>query len=282
MKRKTIPYLFFLLAASAAMFSCQNRPREVLSRKNMERLMYDVYIAEATMENDYHNFGSAEKKEAYIQEVFRKHKVSSAQWDTSLAWYSDKIDIYLKMNDSVKARLQREQRRVEALVAAEHAEKQQNSQRFFSLSYIPSTFFFTDEVRCGFRFRLDSAEIASRITDDNFSFSFDVVGITPAMPGEIKSVLKLQYADTTIYRYAQIRQNQTYSLAATKYIEDDTLKQIGGFVHLQPMPAVRHHIGLYNIMLGNRTEQSPDSIQPEMPLADFEQSALLDDSLRRH
>lgn len=38
--------------------SCQNRPKEVLNRKNMERLLYDVYVAEATMENDYQHFNT--------------------------------------------------------------------------------------------------------------------------------------------------------------------------------------------------------------------------------
>jgi len=43
--------------------SCQNRPKEVLNRKQMERVLYDVYVAEATMENDYQNFNTPEKKE---------------------------------------------------------------------------------------------------------------------------------------------------------------------------------------------------------------------------
>jgi hypothetical protein len=56
------------------------------------------------MENDYQNFNTPEKKEAYINKVFQAHKATQAQWDTSLSWYSDRIDLYLKMNDSVKAR----------------------------------------------------------------------------------------------------------------------------------------------------------------------------------
>jgi len=95
-------YPLLLLAASLLITSCF-RPKEVLSRKKMERLMYDVYIAEATIENDYQGFDTPEKKEAYINRVFEQHNVSQARWDSSLAWYSDRIDLYLRMNDSVKA-----------------------------------------------------------------------------------------------------------------------------------------------------------------------------------
>ena len=54
-------YPLLLLAASLLITSCF-RPKEVLSRKKMERLMYDVYIAEATIENDYQGLTRPRKK----------------------------------------------------------------------------------------------------------------------------------------------------------------------------------------------------------------------------
>lgn len=102
-------YLFFLILTTMV-FSCQNRPSEVMPRKKMENVMYDMYIAEAIIDNDYQNFTLPEKKEALIKQVLEKHKISEARWDTSLSWYSDNIDQYLQINDSVKSRLQREQK----------------------------------------------------------------------------------------------------------------------------------------------------------------------------
>ncbi len=93
MNRKVVAYLLTSVLLGI-LFSFCNRPKEVLNRKDMEKLMYDVYIAEAMIENDYQNFDTPEKKEALISEVFRKHKTTQAQWDTSLSWYSDKIEIY--------------------------------------------------------------------------------------------------------------------------------------------------------------------------------------------
>ena len=100
MKFKLASYFFFFIVMGVLISSCQNRPKEVLNRKQMERVLYDVYVAEATIENDYQHFNTPEKKEAYINEVFKEHRITQAQWDTSLSWYSDRIDLYLKMNDS--------------------------------------------------------------------------------------------------------------------------------------------------------------------------------------
>ncbi len=54
-------------------------------------------------------YTTVEKKEALIDQVLEKHKITEARWDTSLSWYSDKIDLYLQINDSVKSRLKRVQ-----------------------------------------------------------------------------------------------------------------------------------------------------------------------------
>lgn len=262
--------MFLLILIGGLAYSCQNRPKEVLGRKQMERLMYDVYIAEATMENDYANFNTPEKKEAYIHKIFKEHKISPAQWDSSLAWYSDRINIYLKMNDSVKVRLQRTRQEVEALVAQNQAN--QTNQSLLQDSYIPPFYAFSmpNTIR-GFRFRLDSPDISSKIEGDDFAFTFSVIGIPPRFSSSFTSLLTLIYADTTIYRYEQIKENKTYELTGSKYITGDTLNIITGFVHLHDSTGVIPHIQLYNISLHARTlfletdtlKMVPDSIEGE-------------------
>lgn len=233
--------------------SCQNRPKEVLSRKQMEKVLYDVYIAEATIENDYFQFNTPEKKEAYIQEVFAMHRITQAQWDSSLSWYSDRIDVYLKMNDSVKARLQRRRSDIDLLLAQQQSSKSTDP-RLFSASYIPRTFLFaTPSTRNGFNFQLDSMDIKEQIVDDHFSFTFSVVGIPPGFQSRFSSLLSLQYGDTTLYEWQNIDENKTYSLKASKFIENDTLVQIQGFVHLQDTTVRASQISLYNIYLGNQS-----------------------------
>ncbi len=252
MNHKLVAYPLLLFAVSLLIPACHNRPKEVLNRKKMERLMYDVYIAEATIQNDYHFFNSPEKKEAYINEVFREHNVTQNRWDTSLSWYSDRIDLYLKMNDSVKARLKRAQDEVDALLILEN---QQPSfyDPWTSDSYIPPSYSFTMHgLLNGFRFRLDSAEIATKITEDEFVFSFNVMGVPPAYREPPTALMTLVYGDTTIYCSKRLTENRRYRFDATKYIESDTLTGINGFVHLQNRVGVYPRIQLQDIYLGNK------------------------------
>lgn len=279
-KKRIIYWCLFVLFAGLA-YSCQNRPNEVLSRKQMEQLMYDVYIAEATMETDYQNFDTPEKKEAYINRVFQLHKTNQEQWDTSLSWYSDRIDLYLKMNDSVKARLQRYRLELEALVA-EQAKVQQTDPSLLPLSYLPPIYSFSiPDTRRGFRFRLDSTEIGSKIQGDDFRFAFSTIGIPPGFLSTFQSVLALVYSDTTIYRFEKINENRTYELCGSKYIPEDTITEIRGFVHIQDSISLTPHIQLYNISLEGTDSAfvEPDTLKADEIIPDT--LNVMPDSIRQ-
>ncbi len=272
-------YPLLLLAACLLITSCF-RPKEVLSRKKMERLMYDVYIAEAIIENDYQGFDTPEKKEAYINRVFEQHNVSQARWDSSLAWYSDRIDLYLRMNDSVKARLKRAQGEIDAQMALESQRPTFHDPSLYSESYIPLHYSFTSHgIRSGFRFRLDSTEIASTIPEDTFLFTFHVIGVPPAYPEPPTATLTLTYGDTTLYHSLRLTENRGYRVDASKQIDNDTIKQISGFVNLQTHAGTIPRIQLHDIYLGNLRPEHDlapvDSLVVDSPAVD----SLLIDSL---
>lgn len=242
--------------------------------------MYDVYIAEATIENDYYNFDTPEKKEAYINRVFKAHKTTQAQWDTSLSWYSDRIDLYLKMNDSVKARLQRARQGVDAMVALQN-QANQTDPTLLPPSYLPPVYTFSmPDTKRGFRFRLDSAEIFSKVAGDDFLFTFGAIGIPPRFSSAFTSLLTLVYSDTTLYRFQEIRENRVYEFTASKYISGDTITEVRGFVHLQDSIGIIPHIQLYNIYFGDIAAVSLEAdtlrADPDIPL----EEPLMPDSVK--
>lgn len=237
----------------------------------MERLMYDIYIAEAMIDNDYASFNTPEKKEALISEVFKKHKVTQAQWDTSLSWYSDKVEIYLKMNDSVRARLKRRQIAIDDLLAKENSLLQSVTDRSAITAPIPLHYSFSEvNPKNGFRFRLDSTKIAEQITDSLFFFSFDVIAVPQIMSDLFTAMLMLEYKDTTLYKADTITENRSYRIDAEKYITvdtiyndstqviesftRDTLRSITGFVYLKDIIGLYKGVHLNNIFLGSETD----------------------------
>ncbi|MBF6596804.1 MAG: DUF4296 domain-containing protein [Fermentimonas sp.] len=220
----------------------------------MEQIMYEVYVAEATIENDYRNFDSSEKKEAYINQVFKMNGVTQSQWDTSLSWYSDRIDLYLRMNDSVKSRLKREQSILDTEIAQINIQNNDMGEAVYSASYIPKNFSFRslDIQRDRLRFRIDSTEISENIKDSVFSFDYSVLGVNPSSVYTLTSLITLVYSDTTIYNPKKITENITYSTSIAKYINNDTLKQIFGYIQLENPTGINPNIQLYNISMSNK------------------------------
>lgn len=281
MRKLSVKYFLGALAFFLLFAYC-SKPKEVLDRKSMERLMYDVYIAEAMIDNDYANFNTPEKKEALINEIFKKHKTSQARWDTSLSWYSDRIEVYLKMNDSVRARLKRNKATIDDLLARENSLLQSIKDRSMLTAEIPFHYSFSEvNPRNGFRFRYDSTKIAEEITDSLFLFSFDAIAVPQHMPDLLTTMLMLEYKDTTLYKADTISENKSYRIDANKFITvdtvfndstqiiesftRDTLRTIIGFVHLKDPIGLYKGIHLNNIFLGSESDTtavvSADSLE---------------------
>ena len=250
-------YIFFLILTTMV-FSCQNRPSEVMPRKKMENVMYDMYIAESIIDHDYKNFDLPEKKEALINQVFDKHNISEARWDTSLSWYSDNIDQYLQINDSVKSRLERNQKVAQQL-NMQHIALQRRFEKKPD-NYIPDNIHIAG-LGCerGFKFKLDSTELAERYLDnDTIFFRFKVLGLSPNNSYSLKSMLTIEYADTAIHQMTKLEENKSYKFPLLRHIEQDTIVSLNAFVKLSGKPPLIP-LQLYQISLGDNHKK--DSTQ---------------------
>lgn len=255
-------YIFFLILTTMV-FSCQNRPSEVMPRKKMENVMYDMYIAESIIDHDYKNFDLPEKKEALINQVFDKHNISEARWDTSLSWYSDNIDQYLQINDSVKSRLERNQKVAQQL-NMQHIALQRRFEKKPD-NYIPSNAHIAG-LGCerGFKFKLDSTELAERYLDnDTIFFRFKVLGLSPNNSYSLKSMLTVEYADTTIHQMTKLEENKSYKFPLLRHIEQDTIVSLNGFVNLSgKLPLIP--LQLHQISLGDNNKKDSTQLAKDL------------------
>ena len=72
----------------------------------MEKVLYDIYLAEAEINANYAVFSSdSTRKQELLNSVLRKHKITEAVLDTSLAWYSGHLDKYFRINENISKRL---------------------------------------------------------------------------------------------------------------------------------------------------------------------------------
>ena len=96
-----VPILFLMFL----FFACSTRPSYILSERKMEKVLYDVYLAEAEINNNYYVFNSdSTRKQELLNSVLKKHKITEAVLDTSLVWYSGHLDKYFRINENVRKR----------------------------------------------------------------------------------------------------------------------------------------------------------------------------------
>ena len=75
----------------------------------MEKVLYDIYLAEAEI-NTHREFflSDSARKQELLNSVLKKHKITEAVLDTSLAWYSGRLEKYFKINDRLSKRFTKE------------------------------------------------------------------------------------------------------------------------------------------------------------------------------
>ena len=99
---KLIPYI---LAALWLVTSCISRPDYVLDEEAMVSLLTDVHRSEGLLEvqQDNKTFSNNEDyKKAIIAAVLVKHKVTRAQYDSSLVWYGQNLKYLVKVYNKVQ------------------------------------------------------------------------------------------------------------------------------------------------------------------------------------
>ena len=126
-----------VLLLGALLAGCSKVPDGILSEKKMQAVQTDMQLAEAMISLDNKGFPDNAHKEALYQSIFRKYKITQAEYDSSLVWYGRNLDIYMKVYDRVLADLNNRQK---ALGGARF-------QTRFS-GYLASSYFFEAGTRC--------------------------------------------------------------------------------------------------------------------------------------
>lgn len=81
--------------------ACSDRPKEVLSEKEMVSLMADMQLAESYANSLPHSSDSEKEREEMGEAILKQHGVSREQLDTTLAWYGRNFDDYNLLYEKV-------------------------------------------------------------------------------------------------------------------------------------------------------------------------------------
>lgn len=224
MKKNLLVCLFMSL-----LFGCGKPiPNHVLKPKKMKEVLYDYHLVEAISRNDAYN--TDYNREAIKNYVFKKNKISKADFDTSLVWYTknpnELAKIYAEIGEQFRDKDQNIQniidsklRRVKPSASGKSTDIWENAPlKWLSSSPLSN--------RLDFEFIADT----SFKTRDRFLFSTDYIFLTP---GEQKAYVGLSVKlenDSIMGVTREIGRDGHFSLSLASN-SDMKIRSVKGFVY---------------------------------------------------
>jgi hypothetical protein len=202
LKNKTA---LFLIASALIFAACSTRPSYVLSDKEMENILYDLYLADAVKEDNHLVFSSdSARRQDLTDEVFRKYKTTEQQFDTSLLWYAGNLERYEKIIDRVVLRYNTSAEDIRKEIAAAGAALDSNRNSLIDTAWFalktPGLF----QNRYTFNLK-DPAQLR----EQNFSINMDVLGVSSTIKPEL--FVHIFTPDSTFKYHENIRMDGRFS-----------------------------------------------------------------------
>lgn len=259
MSKSVRKYGFFALLA-VVMVACKvERPGYVLSDGVMEKVLYDYHIAKAMGENlDYNE---QYKRTLYLNAVFKKHNITQAQFDTTMAWYARHPEVVNEVYDIVRERLMASRENYNHLVSLRDG-KPTRSKAGDSIDV-----WIWDRIHMLSGMPLDNKLMFTLPSDDNYQASDTIkwtVGFKflseQLVDTTKRPIMAMQVAyakDTIVSALCRIDSSQVAQLV----LQADTLgdiKELRGFIYY-PTNQPKHTLLIDSVSL-MRYHQTNDSI----------------------
>jgi len=250
MIKKGVIYICSFIALTISIVACSKN--DVLSRNKMVAVLHDIQIAEAIQSIRFIEYRERKDKDALIEGVLKKHGITQAQLDSSLVWYSDNVEIYNRVNDSVISTLKREYER-----ANEELTRYELVTNTRTKSTILPSYSYLTNVNPILDFNIDSVFIQSY---PDFKIEFRTLWVEDNTDAEF--TVSFKYADTTIISSQKLLPNDSILYQVTKPTDRDSLKRISGYVRLNNLE-IDQKVLLHDIKIRDRIKVETDTVHTD-------------------
>lgn len=97
MKRSPLLIPIAAILGASVLAACDPTPDEVISPEPMAQLLADIELGESEIDINSGKYTSDSLKKQLLQSIYAAHGVTSAEVDTSIAWYGHNIEQYTKV-----------------------------------------------------------------------------------------------------------------------------------------------------------------------------------------
>lgn len=218
----------FIICCSLTVFliSCGKKPRSVLSKEKMIAVLTDIEMATSISEEQYilppEYKNDDEYKQRIMDGVYKKHKVTKAKVDSSLVWYSQNLDEYNEINDSVIAHFRSLSTALRQDQAAIDGYRSINKQTIPVQSYLSYT-----HPLIAFRFTKYDLD---NIDKSLLNIYFGILGMSTT--DSIEAGFYFKYKDSTVMRNFCIFHDSTFHIEKPA-LADSLLNDFSGYIRLR-------------------------------------------------
>ena len=102
---KTVSHISLILLLALPLLSCDRTPHGVMSVSDMGDLIADLQVAEAYIDSHMNDYPNDSAKQVLKQSIFKKHGITSRDYDSSLVWYAHNMEDYIKAHNMALTKL---------------------------------------------------------------------------------------------------------------------------------------------------------------------------------
>ncbi|MCM1153316.1 MAG: DUF4296 domain-containing protein [Muribaculum sp.] len=176
---------FFTFMAVSILPSCSDRPKEVMSDKEMIDLLVDMNLADAYRDNGLGSLSDSVRTNMG-EAVLARHGFTYAQLDTTLRWYGRHLDKYYEMLGKVDRRMIAKQKNIDRKSGS--ASTPDNSNQGENIWSLSDHFLFSSLGNTnGLHFDIPGDEVEK---GESLKWTFRVHNM-----GVIKAYLGVEYTD---------------------------------------------------------------------------------------
>ncbi|MDR1116313.1 MAG: DUF4296 domain-containing protein [Tannerella sp.] len=251
--------------------SCSKVPDHIISEKKMRAMLYDMQIAEAMVETNYETYKTGDERQTVYDGVFSKHHITQAEYDSSLVWYGENMELYMRIyklvlkdiNDNIASMGDIKPNPLSGDVSAKDS---------IDVWIYNRNFTFKPE-RVFNALTFDIAPQKPYSSGSSYVFSLSVWGVSPNLKHRPKIRINAVHADTIISVNKDITGDGYYE-AILKTVATKQVKRVYGHIVINDSDALYHRIYIDDIRLmkynyGSKALTAPQT--DSLPLLSAEQ-----------
>jgi len=226
--------------------SCSRVPKSIISERKMRVVLYDMQLAEAIVEKMPESFPTSDDRMAVYDAVFAKHKITQAEFDSSLIWYGKNIDLYTGINRLVLRDINASLATFGDIKVNPFSGDIIENDTMDIWIYNRNEVFRPKRVFNALLFDIIPKNPYSK--GSSFAFELSVWGISSMLKHNPKIHISVIQADTIVSVYKEITGDGYYE-TVVKPVESLEVKRIYGYIYLNDADVNYNRIYLNNIRL---------------------------------